>query len=219
MARTKKHVMLHSTRMQGKALFIGMLAGLILGLMLYILLVYPGDSPLTSASSVEIIGPDGALGATGRFLVEKGKITKSGKKDKGNPHYGALKGTVTYVIQDDDGTIIDQVENTNRFLLFTSTGNVIDNYAFIATGEFNLSNVDSDAAEVRCDSKKYKTLVYYYDTNNNSEMDEGEFDVFETTPDDAGCFASKLPPGIYDLYLGDKIPTERGKDKDWWEET
>lgn len=144
-------------------------------------------------------------GITGFAVVEEGKTEDAGEQEKGNPNYGALKGTIVLVIKDDN-KVISSEDAINQVVSFVEKEKQVDNWDLIKESQGNykgeLKDVDADGDESKCSSENYETKRMYYD-QDNSGVKEGnnEFYVYQVTSNDKGCFVAKLPPGDYDLYV------------------
>ena len=142
---------------------------------------------------------------TGFAVVEEGKTGDAGEQEKGNPNYGALKGTIVLVIKDDN-EIISSEDAVNQVVSFVEKGKQVDNWGLVKESQGNykgeLKNVDADGDESKCSNENYETKRMYYD-QDDSNIKEGnnEFYVYQVTSNDKGCFVAKLPPGDYDIYI------------------
>ncbi len=144
---------------------------------------------------------------TGFVSLGGGETQGSGEQQKGNPHYGVIKGYVTYVLRDVDETVIESSAPTESvYVYFAPMDSDVDWSASISCdGQISgtLANVDSDDGGSSCTPADYPTPTLYectgklasgedvtvYRTNTSTESGNG------------GCFASKTPVGSYDIYV------------------
>lgn len=141
---------------------------------------------------------------TGFAVVEKGGTEDLGKQEKNNPNYGALKGTVVFVIK--DGNKVISSENAeDQLISFVEKGKTISDWDLVRESSGNykgeLEDVDADGDEIKCSDADYETERKYYDEDNNDQKTGQEPYVYQVTTDDKGCFASRLPPKEYDVYI------------------
>lgn len=139
---------------------------------------------------------------TGAVVVQTGQSNDIGSQQRGNPNYGALTGTMTFVINSSTGAIISSEAGSNYVLYFSRHG--ISDWNLVKTDSESysgtLSNVDADGSGSVCSAHDFTTQRKYYDENNNNVVDPSEFYIYAITTDANGCFAIKAPPGSYDIY-------------------
>ena len=141
---------------------------------------------------------------TGFAVVEKGETGDAGKQEKGNPNYGALKGTIVLVIKD-DGKIISSEDASQQIISFIEKGKDISDWSLIKEEDSDdysgdLSDVDADGDESKCSNDNYDAKRKYYDADNDGKKKNDEFYVYQVTTNNKGCFVAKLPPADYDIY-------------------
>ncbi|MBI3191011.1 hypothetical protein HYZ41_04895 [archaeon] len=139
---------------------------------------------------------------TGFATASKGITADIGVTSVTNPNYGAIKGTLHFVIKDGDAVI--STDKGYDFKLYFSTASITD-YALVKTPSGTsftgtLSGIDPDGTESVCSSSTFTTQKMYYDENNNNAKDSGEKDVYTIMTDSNGCFAAKIAPGSWDIY-------------------
>ena len=133
----------------------------------------------------------------------EGNTTNSGNHVIVNPHFGAAKGTLQFVIKDGDSVISTDPGSDHR-LFFSQTGQVLSNYSSVKnlTGEDfdgTLSSVDADSGS-SCSSADYNTAIMFYDENNDGIKQDSEKKVYSIVTDGNGCFGAKLEVGAWDIY-------------------
>ncbi len=139
---------------------------------------------------------------SGAVVVQNGQLNQIDAQQKGNPNYGALSGTLTFIINGTNGNIISTDPGAG-FILYFSQHN-IENWNLVKNNTDNypgeLTDVDADGSSSTCSSNDYETIAKYYDTDNDNTKDPNEKDIYAIITDSNGCFAVKMPPGSYDIY-------------------
>lgn len=141
---------------------------------------------------------------TGFAVVEEGETGDAGKQEKGNPNYGALKGTIVLVIKDDN-KVISSEDASEQVISFIEKGKDISDWSLVKEEDGSeykgeLENVDADGDESKCSNQNYETERKYYDADNDNKKKNDEFYVYQVTTNNKGCFVAKLPPADYDIY-------------------
>lgn len=144
---------------------------------------------------------------TGFVALGGGETHGAGGQESGNPHYGAIKGYVTYVLRDTDNSVIESSAPTEPlYVYFTPSGADVNWSGTItcdSTINGTLTHVDADDSSGNCTEVNYQTPTLYdcsavltngsavtiYRTNTSTESGN------------EGCFASKTPIGSYDIYV------------------
>src|SRR3989344_7754094 len=139
---------------------------------------------------------------SGAVVVQNGQLNQMEAQQKGNPNYGALSGTLTFIISETKGQAISTDPGAN-FVLYFSRHNIED-WDLVKTDSDSysgtLTGVDADNSGSTCTNSDYSTIAKYYDTNNNDVKNTEEKEIYAITTDSSGCFAVKMPPGRYDIY-------------------
>ena len=144
---------------------------------------------------------------TGFVTLGGGETHGSGGHQKGNPHYGVIKGYVTYVLRDVDNTVIESsAPSESIYVYFVPEGSDVN-----WSGEIEcddqisgmLTHVDADDAGDFCISVNYHTPTLYECTGKLTNGEDVTLYRTNTSMESGneGCFASKTPVGSYDIYV------------------
>ena len=139
---------------------------------------------------------------SGAVVVKNGQLNQIESQQKGNPNYGALSGTLTFIINGTRGQAISTDPGASFTLYFSKHD--IENWDLVKTDNASysgtLTEVDADSSGNTCTSDDYTTLAKYYDSNDNDIKENDEKEIYAIITDSNGCFAVKMPPGNYDIY-------------------
>lgn len=144
---------------------------------------------------------------TGFVALGGGETYGSGEHEKGNPHYGVIKGYVTYVLKDVDATVIESSAPAESvYVYFVPAGLSIDwNGTITCEDQISgtLARVDADDSGDSCTAVNYQTPTLY---ECEGKLTNGEdVTLYRTSTNtesgNEGCFASKTPVGSYDIYV------------------
>ena len=142
------------------------------------------------------------FGITFFVAADKGQTAEIGENVISNPHFGAVKGTLKFVIK--DGNVVISEEKGSSYRIYLSR-QAISDYSLIknsADTSFSgaLTSVDPDDDSSTCSSSSFTTQKMFYDENNDGVQQENEKDVYSILTDSNGCFAVKVAPGVWDIY-------------------
>jgi len=141
---------------------------------------------------------------TGYVVVQSGNSNDAGIQQRPNPAVGILKGQVDNVILDSN-TVVDTEYAPNIVVYFINEGSQLLDYNKVKRSSEDyrgaINNIDSDGPSERCSHQQYETLLNYYDSNDNNQEDEEEFEVYTITTDSNGCYAVRLPATSYDIFI------------------
>lgn len=144
---------------------------------------------------------------TGFVVLGGGETHGSGEQQKGNPHYGAIKGYVTYVLRDVDNTVIESsAPSESLYVYFAPEGSDIDwDEEIVCDDQISgtLTSVDADDAGGSCTPVNYHTPTLYECTARLTGGEDATIYRTSTSTESGneGCFASKTPVGSYDIYV------------------
>jgi hypothetical protein len=137
-------------------------------------------------------------------VIEGGGTGDSGDQEIDNPNYGAVKGTVSFVIKDND-VVINREPAPGKDIYMIHAGTDIEDWdRVIDSGEdFEglIENLDADGDGSRCSSNSYDTDLMFYDKDGNGKKDKKEKYVYHIQTDNNGCFGLKVAADDYDIYV------------------
>lgn len=145
-----------------------------------------------------------SLNSTAYVIIESGETGDTGEQEIDNPDYGAVKGTVSYVIKD-GGVIINKEAATDKDIYMIPEGTEISDWNNIKNSgedfEGEIENLDADGESSRCNSNSYDTDLMFYDENGDDQKQSEEKYVYHIETDDEGCFGLKVAADDYDIYV------------------
>jgi len=143
---------------------------------------------------------------TGFIIVGGGEAQSIGEQASANPKYGTVYGSVIWQIKEGANVISSEIPDQAVDVYFIPTSKIIDwNVSVTCDTEIKgiLKKIDADGIGTQCIEKEYDSPTAYecnaQDTNNQT------IKIYKTTTNmsegNIGCFAAKIKPGEYDLYM------------------
>jgi hypothetical protein len=143
---------------------------------------------------------------TGFIIVGGGGAQSIGEQATGNPKYGTVYGNVIWEIKEGDNIISSEIPDQTIDVYFIPTNKTINwNVSVTCDTEIKgaLKKIDADGAGARCIENEYASQTTYECTAQDANAQT--IKIYKSTTDmneeNIGCFATKIKPGEYDIYM------------------